>query len=427
MDEKLNQSNNEEESFRHFQTEFLGPQVPESEPGKNRLLQGPEKITEKELTEEESSLSFNFANNERRVDVGYNKGKPFLQVEFYSDLPNSLSAEEGGKFNDSTRIINGRLREVHILRYGDAPVIDESADFNPHETGEFHVAEGLDYNKGNFEKFALNNRPALEQILKKNMDDERLAGVVVEQLVGFVENGKEVPPEILNIIPKDKQSKIREQVQKAVEEEYSQKPEKIDAENLAELIKGKRVIFYTGAGISIASKVPGMKELKDGLGIDTSKEVDGFTQNAAQNPEEILKSWEGFANAAANAKPTKAHKALTKIAEKLKCQVLTANVDSLHEQTGIKPIHTTAQWQKEGIRQEWLKDIDVVIVVGMSVDFKGFLGWYKENNPDGKIIALDLKKPPYLSNEDYLLEGDVQETLPEAAKKILKVKKEKGE
>jgi hypothetical protein len=40
------------------------------------------------------------------------------------------------------------------------------------------------------------------------------------------------------------------------------------------------------------------------------------------------------------------------------------------------------------------------------------LGWYKEQNPQGKIIAIDIQKPSYLGNEDFWIKDDLQIFFP---------------
>jgi NAD-dependent SIR2 family protein deacetylase len=84
----------------------------------------------------------------------------------------------------------------------------------------------------------------------------------------------------------------------------------------------------------------------------------------------------------------------------------------------VKAIHLTGSWLKENVKPEWLKDIDVVITIGLSYDDRGFLGWYKENNPNGKIIAINLSQPPYLGSEDFILKGDCQNIIPKLEKEF---------
>ncbi len=92
--------------------------------------------------------------------------------------------------------------------------------------------------------------------------------------------------------------------------------------------------------------------------------------------------------------------------------ILTENLDLLHERSGIVPQRIIASQFKKVIKPEWLKEIDAVVCIGLSYDDKGFLSWYKQNNPEGTLIAIDFKQPSYLGNKDFLLEGNLQEILP---------------
>jgi hypothetical protein len=66
-----------------------------------------------------------------------------------------------------------------------------------------------------------------------------------------------------------------------------------------------------------------------------------------------------------------------------------------------------------------IKKIDAIVCIGLSHDDRGFLAWYKLHNPNGIIIALDLKKPSYLGSEDMLILGDLHDTLPHLLKQIV--------
>lgn len=123
-----------------------------------------------------------------------------------------------------------------------------------------------------------------------------------------------------------------------------------------------------------------------------SEKIDGLLKKAIANPQSIIDSWEEFTKAAFEKPATPAHQPLSVLAQKLKSQILTENVDHLQERAGVKATHLTGPWLKENVRSEWLKDIDAVITVGLSYDDRGFLDWYKENNPDGKIVAVNLSQ-----------------------------------
>ena len=161
-----------------------------------------------------------------------------------------------------------------------------------------------------------------------------------------------------------------------------------------------------------------MDQLQETLGIEMSEKVDSLLKKAVANPQGVIDSWEEFTKAAFEKPATPAHQSLGGLAQKLKSQIFTENVDHLQERAGVKATHLTGPWLKENVRPEWLKDIDAVITVGLSYDDRGFLGWYKENNPNGKIVALNLSQPSYLGNEDFMLKGDCQKVVPELEKEF---------
>jgi len=188
-------------------------------------------------------------------------------------------------------------------------------------------------------------------------------------------------------------------------------PAKIYFENLVETLKNKRIIFYTGAGISAGAGVHDLKSLRNNLQINESESCDGFLKIAASDPEKAVALWNEFTHVALNNKPTQAHIALTNLAKKLQCKIFTENVDHLHEKTGILAMRPNYDWLKKNVQEEWLSDIDAIITIGLNSDDRGFLAWYKENNPEGKIIAINLDQPKYLGDEDFLLKGDLQEII----------------
>lgn len=198
----------------------------------------------------------------------------------------------------------------------------------------------------------------------------------------------------------------------------------ISLDSLVEYIAKKNVIFYTGAGISVASKVFAMDQLEKELGFVGEKRIDkvkNLLVCVAKDIKEVAKTFEKFCNAMFNSEPTKAHKSLLEIANYKKCKIVTENLDFLHQKTGIEPYKIFGPAFNKEVKNEWAKEIDAIICCGLSHDDRGFLGWYKKYNSNGVIIALDLSKPNYLGTGDFLLEGDLQEVIPEicfAVKKL---------
>ena len=193
---------------------------------------------------------------------------------------------------------------------------------------------------------------------------------------------------------------------------HENNPSTITEHELCELIKTKSVIFYTGAGISAAAGVWTMQQLMGALGFGPAEDFDQFIQNFKKDSEKIKLVFAQFCSKAFTAQPTSAHFALTSIALAKKSQILTENFDLLHEHTGIKAHSISGPWLRAHVNPDELKDVDVVVCVALSHDDRGFLGWYKEHNPGGVIVAIDLGKPSYLGNEDFFLKGDCQEFLP---------------
>lgn len=218
--------------------------------------------------------------------------------------------------------------------------------------------------------------------------------------------------------------------------ENKQSPEKISAQQCANLLKNKRFLFYTGAGLSIAAGIPTGRQVKNEAGHDKTKEIDQFAMRVLTNPQAIIDVHKKFEETFRHAKPTAAHRAIADLAMKCNIHVITSNRDLLHEQTGVKawdimhpdmydswfgkkPIPESGNFAYLQANPQWLKNIDFVVCIGMSADVKGFLAWYKKNNPKGKIIAINKSNVPYLSTEDYLVQGDIQKIVPKIVKLLL--------
>jgi hypothetical protein len=191
-------------------------------------------------------------------------------------------------------------------------------------------------------------------------------------------------------------------------------PQQISMEQLTEIIKTKQVVFYTGAGISASGDVATMSTLMQSLKMD--KGLLHFLKFAWKNPQELTNHFSTFCLSAIHANPTNAHEALKEISINTKRAIITENVDLLQQRTGIDPIHAASKDLHS--LAEYMRKIDTIICIGLSHDDRGLLSWYKQCNPHGIIIALDLKIPSYLSSHDYVLLGDLQETLPFLSSKL---------
>ena len=188
-------------------------------------------------------------------------------------------------------------------------------------------------------------------------------------------------------------------------------PQLMDQERLEEIIRNHDVLFYTGAGLSIASNIPGMNELEELLGLDEGEKGLYSLEKIINSPKETALKIRTFHKACLDSSPTKAHLALKELAVLKNIQIVTENLDCLHELSGIYPYRIQADSLRDEIGSDSLARFDYVICIGLSYDDRGFLGWYKKHHPHGKIIAIDLQKPSYLGDDDYLVRGDLQEII----------------
>ncbi|MGC8775870.1 MAG: Sir2 family NAD-dependent protein deacetylase [Minisyncoccia bacterium] len=389
------------------------------EKAKNLLLEGPELVSPEEEKKQEGEMSFSFSSDTRRYYLGHKDGKPFFMVEYFDSLPDELSEEEKERFTKEKRKYGETEKVVYVLRYGEVPELrEEMREPNPSQSKKYRVAQSRDFERDIIDSFIADdaNKQVMSEILAKHseLSPKEISQIVEQTFEAYRRQDHETIRTISSRFPK----KVAEMVKNEIRERMLPKPQEMEIAQLVEVLKNKKVLFYTGAGISIASGVHSMDQLQESLGIEMSQKVDGLLKNAIANPQDVIDSWEEFTKAAFEKPATPAHQSLGTLAQKLKSQIFTENVDHLQERAGVKPIHLTGPWLKENVQPEWLKDIDVVITVGLSYDDRGFLGWYKENNPNGKIIAINLSQPSYLGNEDFILKGDCQKIVPELEKEF---------
>jgi NAD-dependent SIR2 family protein deacetylase len=190
----------------------------------------------------------------------------------------------------------------------------------------------------------------------------------------------------------------------------NQHPIKIESvKHLAKMIHGRRVIFYTGAGIS-SGVIPTMNELLKDLG-DTEQLIN----NVTKNPEKYIQILNNFFKKCEMAEPTRAHIALHSIISKTGSLLITENIDLLHQKSGDIPL-TRGNFSES---HEELADADYVVAIGLSSDESGLLRLYKKLNPNGIIIAINTSKNiEYLSNKDFILQKDAQVIISEMLKWI---------
>jgi len=195
-------------------------------------------------------------------------------------------------------------------------------------------------------------------------------------------------------------------------------PQPISVKDLAQMMRSKRVVFFTGAGISASAGIHTMTALYDDLGLNSSVEIDDFVRNAMHHPEVLVQKVLAFYRSTKMSPPTPAHLSLAHLSNEKQSQILTGNFDLLHERSGVIPYRVFYRDMEKDLSPESLKEVDVILCIGMSQDIRGVLKRYKEANPDGILVSINKEAPDFLGEKDYVVLGDVQELLPAVEKEF---------
>jgi NAD-dependent deacetylase len=108
----------------------------------------------------------------------------------------------------------------------------------------------------------------------------------------------------------------------------------------------QKIIILSGAGISAES---GLKTFRDDNGLWNNHRIEEVASPIAweQNPEIVLEFYNQRRKQLFEVKPNIAHYALVKLEEKFDVQVITQNVDDLHERAGsTKVLHLHGELKK---------------------------------------------------------------------------------
>ncbi|MCK4638358.1 MAG: NAD-dependent deacylase [Bacteroidales bacterium] len=98
-----------------------------------------------------------------------------------------------------------------------------------------------------------------------------------------------------------------------------------------------KIVILTGAGISVES---GVKTFRDSNGLWKKYRIEEVASPVAwaQNPDMVLEFYNQRRKQLYEVEPNPAHYALVKLEEKFDVQIITQNVDDLHERAGSKNI-----------------------------------------------------------------------------------------
>lgn len=185
-------------------------------------------------------------------------------------------------------------------------------------------------------------------------------------------------------------------------------PNIINVQKAAELLFGKKVLMFTGAGISISSGVPDMVKLEQ-LMIEVFNPTHEFLLEAIENKLEYrLINAKELHRLFVHLEPSVSHMRIADLHNLYGFKLVTGNIDGLHEKTGITPIYYT----NENHLVDDLSDYDLLLTIGLGDEGNiGLTDKYRTVNPQGKVIAINRESPLYLGSDDNLIIGDCNEIL----------------
>ena len=108
----------------------------------------------------------------------------------------------------------------------------------------------------------------------------------------------------------------------------------------------KKIVVLTGAGISAES---GLKTFRDSGGLWEEHRIEDVAtyEGWQRNPQLVLTFYNERRKQLINAEPNAAHKALVSLEQKYDVQIITQNVDDLHERAGSsKVLHLHGELKK---------------------------------------------------------------------------------
>ena len=149
----------------------------------------------------------------------------------------------------------------------------------------------------------------------------------------------------------------------------------------------KKIVVLTGAGMSAES---GLKTFRDANGLWEGHDVMEVAspQGFAQNPELVLEFYNQRRRQLHQVTPNAGHRALVDLEKKFKVNIVTQNVDNLHEKAGSSTVlHLHGELFKvrstvdENLVMDWSNDLVLGDVDGNGHQLRPHIVWFGEMVP----------------------------------------------
>lgn len=150
----------------------------------------------------------------------------------------------------------------------------------------------------------------------------------------------------------------------------------------------KKLIVLTGAGISAES---GLKTFRDSDGLWNNYKVDDVATAEAwdRNPGLVLEFYNMRRKDALNAQPNAAHYGLAELEEQFDVEIITTNVDDLHERAGstdVTHLHGELALMRDESNDEktytWVKDLHLGDIGPDGGQLRPHIVWFGESVPN---------------------------------------------
>ena len=100
----------------------------------------------------------------------------------------------------------------------------------------------------------------------------------------------------------------------------------------------KKIVVFTGAGISKESGIMTFRDAQDGLWYNFNVDEVATPEGWKKDPKKVLQFYNERRSQLPTVEPNDAHRALVVLEEEYEVTIITQNVDDLHERAGSKNI-----------------------------------------------------------------------------------------
>ncbi len=176
-----------------------------------------------------------------------------------------------------------------------------------------------------------------------------------------------------------------------------------------------KIVFLTGAGISQES---GIKTFRDADGLWNNHDIMEVAspQAWAKNPKLVLEFYNQRRRQLHEVQPNAAHRAITKLQAYFPVEVITQNVDDLHERAGNKNVwHLHGELFKvrseknENLVYEWKKDLHLGDTAEDGAQLRPHIVWF------GEAVPMIEKVLPVVQQADiFIIVGTGMQVYPAA-------------